>query len=65
LKLECDELLSSFAFKFNLRRYTVVTIIEMRDVAQVVLSRHPIDANLAAFLRSRGKDETRVHNACR
>ena len=23
LKLKCDELLSSFAFKFNLRRYTV------------------------------------------
>jgi hypothetical protein len=24
LKLECDELLSSFAFNFNLRRYNVV-----------------------------------------
>jgi hypothetical protein len=24
LKLNCDEPLSSFAFKFNLRRYTVV-----------------------------------------
>ena len=28
LKLKCDELLSSFAFKFNLRRYTTGVIEE-------------------------------------
>ena len=39
----------------------VVTIIEMNDVAKVVLARHPIDANLAAFLRSRGKARARSH----
>jgi hypothetical protein len=27
LKLKCDEPLSDFAFKFNLRRYTVVTYL--------------------------------------
>jgi hypothetical protein len=35
--------------------------IEMRDVAQVVLSRHHIDAKLAAFLRSRGKKRASSH----
>ena len=28
MKLKCDELLSSFAFKFNLRRYTTGVIEE-------------------------------------
>jgi len=27
LKLKCDKLLSSFAFKFNLRRYNVVVVL--------------------------------------
>jgi hypothetical protein len=32
LKLECDKLLSSVAFKFKLRRYTMINAGDWRDV---------------------------------
>jgi len=34
LKLKCDVLLSTSAFKFNLRRYDLVTKLLMRDPSQ-------------------------------
>jgi len=42
LKLKCDGLLSSFAFNFNLRRYTTDTIIEPTP-AQKLLSLPTVD----------------------
>jgi hypothetical protein len=35
LKLKCDESLSSFAFKFNLRRYSVVDFTQDGGAVQV------------------------------
>jgi hypothetical protein len=37
LKLKCDDLLSTFGFKFNLRRYNVATDVE--DMLEKIATR--------------------------
>ena len=45
LKLQCDDLLSNFAFKFNLRRYIEVPSFQAPDEALVVLMASPASLN--------------------
>jgi hypothetical protein len=50
LRLKCDELLSSFAFKFNLRRYIKGQKEEL--LQRTVKRDHRIDALAGAYTRS-------------